>query len=351
DAGLKYGFQMGDGNMIDDDITNGGAVGDELTTADGDILITQVQRVLSTGTSNGGNMLGFNAGIGLKDFIKWGNVKITPSIGYRYLKYKLETSKNFGISIDTAGCFSGPSGEIECEPAILVYNTSDGKYDGPIIKKYLVTYASENGYEIADGSQFLNPLNTYYAEQPDVSHSYEVTWSGPYIAADLEYIINANNFVNGRVELGLPSYHSVGDQPYRYDWAHPKSVEDTAGLGDGFHFGLGANYVTALTDKVSLSLGVTYDYYSVAGAEAKTYLNQGYYTDRFNDILKDYRKKISPDITESDILDPDGQYASAEAINIKALESECSGWACTLGGEIDSFYKSLGIRVGINAKF
>ena len=39
------------------------------------------------------------------------------------------------------------------------------------------------------------------------------------------------------------------------------------------------------------------------------------------------------------------------AKNIVALEQECPGWVCKAGGEIESFYKSMGIRVGINAKF
>ena len=39
------------------------------------------------------------------------------------------------------------------------------------------------------------------------------------------------------------------------------------------------------------------------------------------------------------------------AQNIVALKDECPGWVCTSNGEIESFYKSMGIRVGINAKF
>ena len=52
---------------------------------------------------------------------------------------------------------------------------------------------------------------------------------------------------------------------------------------------------------------------------------------------------------EEAMLNP--ETGSPVAINIKNLESECPGWVCTSDGEIESFYKSMGIRVGINASF
>ena len=155
-------------------------------------------------------------------------------------------------------------------------------------------------------------------------------------------MINQNNAVNGRIELGFPGYTSVGDQPYRFDWQHPKSVEDTAGMFGAIHFGAGFNWTTAITDSVALSLGMTYDYYSVSSADAKTYLNVGYYENWYNDILADYD-------SEDAMLDPDT--GDPTAINIKDLLAQCPNGVCTTNGEIESFYKSLGIRVGINAKF
>ena len=340
DAGLKYGMQWGESTMYDDDITNGGfLVTTWINANDGTEIGDQIGHAMSIGTSQGGNMLGFNVGFGLTDIFKIGNVTLTPSVGYRYLKYKLETENNYGLSVDTTACFQiEGSDEIQCDPAIIV-NLSDGK------QQIIWRDDIDLPMDVPGNAESINTGSTYYYHQPGVSHSYETTWAGPYIAMDMDYVINQNNAVNGRLELGFPGYTSVGDQPYRFDWAHPKSVEDEAGMFSAFHLGMAANWTTAITDSVALSLGVTYDYYTVSGANAKTYLNGSFYTDWYNEILNSTQWNGD----EEAMLNPDT--GDATAINIKALEESCPGWVCSTDGEIESFYKSLGVRVGINAKF
>ena len=338
DAGFKYGMQSGENTMVDDDVSSGGYFITQWINADDNTVIgDELGHALSIGTSSGGNMMGFNVGLGLSDFFKVGNVKFTPSVGYRYFKYKLETEKNYGLSVDTSACFE-VNGEIQCDPAIIV-NLADGKQQ--IIWRNDIT----GEMEISSNATSIDTGGTYYFQQPGVSHSYETSWSGPYVALDMDYVINQNNAVNGRVELGLPGYKSTGDQPYRFDWQHPKSVEDEAGIGSALHFGLGANWTTAITDSVALSIGLTYDYYSVSGADAKTYLNGDYYTDLYNTILN----SSTWGGNEENMLNP--ETGDPVAINIKNLEEQCPGWVCSSNGEIESFYKSMGIRVGINATF
>lgn len=340
DAGLKYGMQWGESTMYDDDITNGGfLVTTWINANDGTEIGDQIGHAMSIGTSQGGNMLGFNVGFGLTDIFKIGNVTLTPSVGYRYLKYKLETENNYGLSVDTTACFQiEGSDEIQCDPAIIV-NLSDGK------QQIIWRDSIDGSMDVPGNASSINTGSTYYYHQPGTSHSYETTWAGPYIALDMDYLINQNNSVNGRIELGFPGYNSTGDQPYRFDWAHPKSVEDDAGMFSAIHFGLGANWQTAITDSIALSIGLTYDYYTVSGADAKTYLNGTYYNDWYNMILNS--DKWNGD--ETAMLNPDT--GDPTAINIKALEEQCPGWVCSTSGEIESFYKSMGIRVGINAKF
>lgn len=356
-AGFKYGMQAGESTMIDDDISNGGLFITQWETdsnSDGlidTVLGDQIGRALSIGTSRDGSMMEFNAGIGLKDVFRMGNVKITPSVGWRYLKYELQTHDNHGLSVDTftgtGGCVT-VDGETQCDPVVVFYyinsdnevvpsivSRSDTNGDGVIDTNDSIEVPSSSGVQY-----YVEPGGTFYYYQPGISHKYEVEWSGPYVGLDMLYDINQNNYVNAYVELGLPSYTATADQPYRYDWAHPKSIEDKAGMGEGFHLGLGANWSSAITDTVALSIGVTYDYYTVSGADATTYLNEAYYTGVYNYLLNEYGGDEAKMLAENQT-----------AIDIKNLEAECPGWVCKTDGEIESFYKSMGVRVGLNARF
>ncbi len=341
DAGFQYGMQAGDSSMTDDDISNGGYfITQWIDSADNSVIGEQIGHALSIGTSSGGNMYGFNLGFGMPDIFKLGNVKFTPSIGYRYFKYKLETKKNYGLSVDTAACFKVEgSDEIQCDPAIIVHYSNGAQ-------QILWRKDMNDELEVNGDAQYIGTGGTYFYQQPSTSHSYEVEWSGPYLAMDMEYTINQNNAVNGRVELGFPGYTSTGDQPYRFDWAHPKSVEDKAGMFSALHLGLGANWMTAISNSVSLTLGVTYDYYTVSDADAKTYLNPDYYNGIYNELLKQWEAagKTEADMINAETGDP-------TALNILDIKESCPGWICSSSGEIESFYKSLGVRVGIVAKF
>lgn len=340
EAGFKYGMQWGESTMVDDDITKGGYFITQWIDSGHNVIGEQIGHALSVGTSEGGNMMGFNVGVGLPSAFRIGNLKMTPSVGYRYLKYKLETKKNYGLSVDTAACFTVPgSDEVQCDPAVIVH------YDNGT--NQIVWRDSIDGHvDIADGVDYIDTAGTYYYQQPGISHSYKVAWSGPYIAMDMVYDINDNNSVDARVELGFPGYTAEGDQPYRFDWQHPKSVKDTSGMFSAFHLGLGANWMTAISDSVSFTVGVTYDYYNVSGADAETYLNGSYYLTYYNKLLAQWENAGK---TEADMLDP--ETGDPTAIQIKNIEKTCAGWTCKVGKEIDSFYRSLGIRVGLNARF
>ncbi|MCR4918042.1 MAG: hypothetical protein K5912_03820 [Alphaproteobacteria bacterium] len=351
EVGAKYGWQFGESTMVDDDTSSGGYLVTEwndwddanndgvIQTSELTYIGQQVGHALSIGTTDGGSMFGFNAGFGLTDFFKWGNVRFTPSVGYRYLRYKLETKNDYGLTVDTGYCSSTGRGtdEIQCDPiVVLQYGNNQEVLWNPTINEY--------GFmEISGTPNGVSTAGTYAYRLPGVSHSYEVEWAGPYLALDMIYDINQNNAVTGRIELGLPMYTATGDQPYRPDWQHPTSVEDKGGLGDAWHFGMNTNYLTALSDTVSLSLGLTFDYYSVSGADASTHLNSSYYRGIYNDLLGQY-EALGYD--EAYMLEND-----PTAQNIVDLQSDCPGWVCKSGDEVDSVYRSLGFRVGIQAKF
>ena len=365
-AGFKYGMQAGDSTMIDDDITNGGYFVTEWV--DGDVCLEedaegncikykylgdQMGNALSIGTSKDGSMMEFNAGIGLTDFLKWGNLKVTPTLGWRYLKYTLETHNNKGLSVDTytgqGGCIKvDGSDELQCDTVLIFYDSAGNQYLAHRVNtstagdKFDGDINGNDEIPIPSGSyEFVNAGGTYFYDQPGVSHKYEVEWSGPYFALDMLYDINQYNSVSAYLELGLPSYTVTGDQPYRFDWEHPKSVEDSAGIGSALHLGMGANWSTAITDTVAFTLGVTYDYYNVSDADAKTFLSEDYYMGIYNGRLQNIYGGDEEKMLAEDII----------AQNIVVLQDECPGWVCTADGEIESFYKSLGVRIGINARF
>ena len=396
DAGLQYGVQMGESSMVDDDISHGGYLYADFSEDYGDNFNGSILgHALSVGTSKNGSMLGFNAGVGLTEFWRWGNLKITPSIGWRYLKYKLETSNNFGNVVLSGNfdnsCLMLDDGSTQCAPIIGIFSFDNNgptySYPGYVYfdKNNNMLKIDESGNfvdangdpaepayagVIADG--YADAEGSFYFQLPDVSHSYEVEWSGPYLALDMQYDINANNMFAGRVELGMPSYNAIGDQPYRVDWAHPKSVEDKGSIGSAFHFGAGASWSTAISDAVSLSIGVTYDYYTVSDVDATTYLNashwEGEYENAFSIWESVLNTKYSLDFSDSQInyymvhgisradgivigydSNGDKEYLEASPEYVAVVRS--NGWKDTVDNEIESFYKSLGVRIGINARF
>lgn len=372
-AGFKYGMQYGDSPMIDDDISDDSVVVMKSYTdintvdengnpvvANGTFLVGNP--AMSTGTSKGGNQLGYNVAFGLTDFFTWGKMKVTPSIGYRYFKHKLTTKDNKGMAVGVFGAVDGDDGadylvnciypnpnsdEMQCVPYtvfgnILYSDGSVGNADGSVFYSGLIANEDKTAYAIHNiGTGLLDTPGTYYYEQPGTSHKYETEWFGPYLALDMEYQIDKSNLVTAGVEFGLPKYDSKGDQPYRWDWAHPTSVEDEGDFGDAYHLGLNANWKTEITDSMYLTLGFTYDYYKVSDATATTYLNKAVYQeqlDTVNNILANY-----------ELNDAELEYYEGLQSDLNSLRS--AGWKIEEKKEINSIYKSMGIRIGINMKF
>lgn len=354
--GARYGVQSGEVLMVDDDISNGGYLVSKYTNEVDDILGYQTGHAISVGTSKGGSQYGFNAALGLTDFFKYGRVKFTPSIGYRYLNYKLKTEKSYGLTMDIFEVVNSTafefvtcvqiegSDEIQCDPFVLFEAVGDNNntITGRImvddeLSNYIVVPSDINGafpYGLDLGG-------TYYYEQPGTSHDYKTTWAGPYVGLDMEYEINNTSVLTGGIEIGLPIYSSEGNQPYRVDWAHPKSVEDKGSFGDAVHFGLNAMWKTAVSDATMLTLGFTYDYYKVSKATAKTYLSSSWYEDLYNVYEDIYESPESTDYAK--------QVAEAQMGEIDKYRS--AGWVLESKNEVKSLYKSMGIRVGLEMKF
>ena len=175
---------------------------------------------------------------------------------------------------------------------------------------------------------------------------------GPYLALDMEYMINDNNNVVAGIEFGLPVYESKGDQPYRIDWAHPTSVEDKGDFGDAYHLGFNAAWMTKITNSVGFTLGLTYDYYKVSGASATTYYSSSYYQPILNSYQSQYDEYVA-------LINGGATLTEDEAYEYNVLGEEIAdltakknaGWKSESKNEIESIYKSMGIRAGIEVKF
>lgn len=355
-VGARYGKQWGESPMVDDDISNESMWEFQQINVDtGSGVVAENVLVgtpaLSVGKSDGGTQFGFNAAFGFTDLFNMGRVKVTPSIGYRYLKYKLETKNNYGLMVNVLdsntfpNCVEVLDGEIQCSPYVGFADA-----DGVIFGFAGLTQLSDGSFIVLNDPSAvrLDLGDTYYYEQHGTSHSYETSWAGPYLALDMEYAINDNNLVNAGIEIGLPIYDSKGDQPYRFDWAHPTSVEDKGGFGDAWHIGLNAMWSTAVSDNVMLSLGMTYDYYKVSDATAKTYLNSTYHQAELDkvDTWIAYYESL-PTLTDDQVIELN--YYKAEQQDLEALKS--AGWTVENKKEIESIYKSMGIRLGLSVKF
>ena len=348
-VGASYGVQFGESEMVDDDITKGGYV--VTSYASGETLLGyQTGHALSLGTSKDGKQMGFNASFGFTDAFTIGSVKITPSVGYRYFKYEVFTKQNYGVALDVfestdahpyVNCFSVNPGEVQCDP-FLLWKTGSGN----VLTGRTIDSAGNLStvIPIPGGATAVHTGGTYYYEQSGTSHKYDTTWMGPYVALDMEYAINNDNTVTAGIELGLPTYTSEGDQPYRVDWAHPTSVKDEGAFGDAYHLGLNAMWTTAIGKSTSLSFGFTYDYYKVSGASATTFLSAAYHEDLYDTYQYWLDNSATLGLTADDIAAI--QYDMSEIDQYRA-----SGWELKDEKEIDSIYKSMGIRIGLNVKF
>ncbi len=345
--GGRYGLQFGDSSMVDDDITAG-----NMWTTQDMIVGGNTEQVLigtpalSVGTSKGGKQYGFNASFGVTDLFDTGRVKMTPSIGYRYFKHILETKSNYGLMVQVlnsnsfVNCVEVQNGEIQCSPYIGFANSSNQILSYAGLTAVVDSDGNVLGYIVENDTSaaLLDVGETYYYEQSGTSHKYETVWAGPYIALDMEYAINDNNIVNAGVEFGLPTYESKGDQPYRFDWEHPTSVEDKGDFGDAYHLGFNAMWSTSISDSMMLSLGMTYDYYHVGDATATTYFNKDYN----QALLTVYETNYDNGVTLTD-----NEYETM--LYLQDLKSK--GWKLKSDKEIESVYKSMGIRLGLTARF
>ena len=112
-----------------------------------------------------------------------------------------------------------------------------------------------------------------------------------------------------------------------------------------------ANWRTAITDSVALSIGVTYDYYSVSDADATTFWNSEYWLDAYAVLRQKYIANGVPESEVDNVMLNGNDVYKPNDLAVLVKDLEANNWEDKVDGEIESFYKSLGVRIGINARF
>ena len=95
-----------------------------------------------------------------------------------------------------------------------------------------------------------------------------------------------------------------------------------------------------------LTFGMTYDYYTVKNASATTHQSESFYKTVLQQIW-DNNYVAEGWTTEADMYAND-----SIAAGIADMYASCgNSWTCTFENEINSFYRSIGVRVGVVGKF
>ncbi|MDR0319738.1 MAG: hypothetical protein LBH81_03300 [Rickettsiales bacterium] len=280
-GGFEVGTQGESGNVTDDDMSRGGIyIGEAYFETAPNVLygnggvatgFSMTQLVMGVGEQGQGSSLGAFASIGLGNGLKIGDsVVIKPSVGYRYESFKLVGQNMMTMAVqalvarDQYDINAMYDVADNCPGCQIVLFPGDGN-------AYFAGWVE--GFDDYGEPFFLTLAEAAYLD--GTTHEYNVSWSGPFIAADLEIKTAPHSAFTLRAELGLPAYTAEADQPYRSDWSHPVSIRDSAPIFGGMHYGLNMNYSAGVSDTMAVNLGWRWDYYTVDGADAETFYAGG----------------------------------------------------------------------------
>ncbi|MDR0449560.1 MAG: hypothetical protein LBG89_03855 [Rickettsiales bacterium] len=286
-GGFEIGSQGESGSITDDDMSQGGVfVGyagfnqtpsaptislySPAVNGNQPVYFGVSQLIFGVGEQGQGTSLGAFASIGMGDGFQIGeSVKIKPSVGYRHEQFKAIGQNMMTMAVQALIVDDREIGLLKdvatnCNGCQIVL-TIDGEtyFFGGWVE----------GFDDYGEPFFLTLSEAAYLE--GVTHEYNVSWSGPFLATDIEMKTAQNSGFNLRLELGFPGYTAEADQPYRADWAHPTSIKDSAPIFSGLHYGLNLKYTAGLTDNIAVNLGWNWDYYKVDGADAETFYAPG----------------------------------------------------------------------------
>ncbi len=246
---------------------------------------------ISVGKSEG-KTDSFRLAVGAKDIWNLGGWKLTPYIGYEIFQHDLKMKDhrypNQGVNIpaltqngnyiftDGDGTFYSGTEATDTYP----YQVCLSPEDLPIFTNFTGTTTTLNQTTWVSTPPDYPPWGVS-ADQcvviggdgeilvDGITHIYNTTWSGFFVALGLEKQFSINDKLSAYAQIGVPYYESDGIWPNRTDWQQDPSFTDK-GSG-GFSYKLEAEYTYAFSPSLKLSIKVDTDYYRKGKTEGTLY--------------------------------------------------------------------------------
>ena len=140
-------------------------------------------------------------------------------------------------------------GQISAEDTCYVTNSSNGQTG-----RTVCVPASDDGAHLVNAFGGVSSAMQY----DGVTHIYDVSWTGPFAALNLERKISDRDELNLYIEYFIPKYKVWGDWPNRSDWAHNPSFYDKGGSASAWLVDF--NYKYRFKENLYAGIGAYFDY-------------------------------------------------------------------------------------------
>ena len=256
-------------------------------------------------------------GIGIHHIWDVAGWKITPHIGYEIFKHDLKMSNhiypNPGVYLPLMTnhgdyVFGDTAGEYYAVSVDTPIDDDSGLYQvcmGPEDIKIVLSSGSASGNTLyplgedlttVDYTSSLGTIPWGVSEGECVviggdgmvrvdgtTHIYNTTWSGFYLGMEFEKQMTLADKLRFYVQVSMPKYSSEGIWPNRDDWQQNPSFLDEGDNG-AIAYEAEMEYDYKLSDRMSLSLKASTDYFHVGNIPGELYVAQSveYYEDPNN---------------------------------------------------------------------
>lgn len=289
-------------------------------TSDDDIF--NELHIISLGRGSA-SLSSWSAGIGIRNFLKFGGFDITPSVGWKQKSQNFEMADHVAPAPFFYDVFCYPDANGICADINLASDVGVHVLDYIYIVEPNGSQRAVKPSEMSDvvlipgigrngvvnlAWRMLIPAEdfcwvtadlglTACLQQYDVygynlvgetfggvsslndqrgltTHKYYVTWSGPYLGATAERAISLQESIKFYGEIFKPFFKAEGDWPLRTDWMHDPSFIDDGGSALGFSAEL--EYKYRFNPKAAFTLGLGREWIQVRNADTTLFFSDGY---------------------------------------------------------------------------